>query len=196
MDIERIARRNGQAVAIGHPHDRTLDELERWLPTLAEQGLTVAPVSAVILRRQGKSVLFVHHSGRNGMPRGTPKREDLLDTIIALRQPANYNASKGLRAEVHFEKARHFHGPTAEPFEVELRTDSNGIPVRVVRDLQEAQYDRAAAMFADGCDAKAVMEELGVAEQPPFDARSGFINFSLTAHPLWRETLRLAGDPE
>jgi hypothetical protein len=53
-DIERIARKNGQVVAIGHPHDRTLEELERWLPTLAEQGLTVAPVSAVVLRRQGK----------------------------------------------------------------------------------------------------------------------------------------------
>lgn len=53
-DIERIARRNGQAVAIGHPHDRTLEELERWLPTLAGQGLTVAPISAVVLRRQGR----------------------------------------------------------------------------------------------------------------------------------------------
>lgn len=53
-DIERIAKRNGQAVAIGHPHDRTLEELERWLPTLAEQGLTVAPISAVVLRRQQK----------------------------------------------------------------------------------------------------------------------------------------------
>ena len=53
-DIERIARRNGQVVAIGHPHDRTLEELERWLPTLAGQGLTVAPISAVVLRRQGR----------------------------------------------------------------------------------------------------------------------------------------------
>lgn len=51
-DIERIARRMGQAVAIGHPHDRTLDALERWLPGLAERGFTLAPVSAVVLRRQ------------------------------------------------------------------------------------------------------------------------------------------------
>jgi polysaccharide deacetylase 2 family uncharacterized protein YibQ len=54
-DIERIARRGGQAIAIGHPHDRTLEELERWLPSLAEQGLTLAPISAVVLRDQGKS---------------------------------------------------------------------------------------------------------------------------------------------
>jgi len=52
-DIERIARRVGHAVAIGHPHDRTIDALERWLPGLAERGLTLAPISAVVLRRQG-----------------------------------------------------------------------------------------------------------------------------------------------
>lgn len=50
-DIERIAKRVGQAVAIGHPHDRTTEALERWLPTLAERGLTLAPISALVMRR-------------------------------------------------------------------------------------------------------------------------------------------------
>jgi polysaccharide deacetylase 2 family uncharacterized protein YibQ len=50
-DIERIARRQGQAVAIGHPHDLTLGALERWLPSLAERGFTLAPVSALAKRR-------------------------------------------------------------------------------------------------------------------------------------------------
>ncbi|MCC7048947.1 MAG: divergent polysaccharide deacetylase family protein [Alphaproteobacteria bacterium] len=54
-DIERIAKRGGAAIAIGHPHERTLDELERWLPGLAEQGLTLAPISAVVRRGQGRS---------------------------------------------------------------------------------------------------------------------------------------------
>ena len=51
-DIERIALRQGQAVAIGHPHDLTLGALERWLPTLAERGFTLAPVSALAKRRE------------------------------------------------------------------------------------------------------------------------------------------------
>jgi polysaccharide deacetylase 2 family uncharacterized protein YibQ len=51
-DIERIARRQGQAVAIGHPHDLTLDALERWLPTLAARGFALAPVSALAKRRE------------------------------------------------------------------------------------------------------------------------------------------------
>ncbi len=51
-DIERIADRQGQAVAIGHPHDLTLGALERWLPDLAARGFTLAPVSAVVKRRE------------------------------------------------------------------------------------------------------------------------------------------------
>ncbi|MGQ0676015.1 MAG: divergent polysaccharide deacetylase family protein [Rhodospirillales bacterium] len=51
-DIERIALRLGRAVAIGHPHDLTLGALERWLPTLAERGFTLAPVSALAKRRE------------------------------------------------------------------------------------------------------------------------------------------------
>lgn len=50
-DIERIAKRVGQAVAIGHPHDRTIEALERWLPSLQERGLTLAPISALVMRR-------------------------------------------------------------------------------------------------------------------------------------------------
>lgn len=50
-DIERIALRQGQALAIGHPHDVTLEALERWLPTLSGRGFTLAPVSALAERR-------------------------------------------------------------------------------------------------------------------------------------------------
>jgi putative DNA primase/helicase len=35
------------------------------------------------LRRQGVAVLLVHHAGTNGRQRGTSRREDALDTVIA-----------------------------------------------------------------------------------------------------------------
>jgi putative DNA primase/helicase len=56
-----------------------------------------APVQrwALNLRRQGKSVLFLHHAGRNGQARGTSKREDLLDTIIGLEHPSGYTPDQG-----------------------------------------------------------------------------------------------------
>ncbi|MDJ0683423.1 MAG: divergent polysaccharide deacetylase family protein [Alphaproteobacteria bacterium] len=45
---ELIARAHGHAVAIGHPHDATLVELAKWIPTLEGKGLQLAPISAVV----------------------------------------------------------------------------------------------------------------------------------------------------
>jgi putative DNA primase/helicase len=65
------------------------------------------------LRRKGIAVLLVHHAGTNGRQRGTSRREDALDTVIALRRPEDYSPEQGARFEVHFEKLRN-------------RVDSNG----------------------------------------------------------------------
>ena len=55
------------------------------------------------LRRRGISVLFIHHAGINGRQRGTSRREDVLDTVIALRRPEDYSPEQGARFEIHFE---------------------------------------------------------------------------------------------
>ncbi len=49
-ELEGIARRRGFAIGIGHPYDATRDALSAWLPTLAEKGLELVPLSR--LRRQ------------------------------------------------------------------------------------------------------------------------------------------------
>jgi polysaccharide deacetylase 2 family uncharacterized protein YibQ len=53
---EEIARRNGFAVAIGHPHDATIAELRGWLPTLAARGFRLVPVSAIVLHNEAATV--------------------------------------------------------------------------------------------------------------------------------------------
>ena len=58
------------------------------------------------LRRKGIAVLLVHHAGTNGRQRGTSRREDALDTVIALRRPEDYSPEQGARFEIHFEKLR------------------------------------------------------------------------------------------
>jgi polysaccharide deacetylase 2 family uncharacterized protein YibQ len=50
-EVEQVARRNGTAVAIGHPHDATIEALRRWLPTLERKGFALVPVSAIIARK-------------------------------------------------------------------------------------------------------------------------------------------------
>jgi hypothetical protein len=49
--LEQVARQHGSAVAIGHPHDATIAALKAWLPLLAEKGLALVPVSAVVRHR-------------------------------------------------------------------------------------------------------------------------------------------------
>ncbi len=49
--VERMAQRQGHAVAIGHPHAETLQALEAWLPTLRDRGFVLVPVSAIVSRR-------------------------------------------------------------------------------------------------------------------------------------------------
>jgi RecA-family ATPase len=67
-------------------------------------------------RREGRSIVLVHHAGKNGGQRGTSKREDVLDTVIALKREEGYEASAGARFKVAFEKARGFAGAAAEAF--------------------------------------------------------------------------------
>ena len=47
-EVERIAKRHGQAIAIGHPHDATLDALAEWLPHLEARGLVLVPITALV----------------------------------------------------------------------------------------------------------------------------------------------------
>ena len=52
-ETEAVARRQGFAVAIGHPHETTLQALADWLPTVAGKGFVLAPLSAVLRKRNG-----------------------------------------------------------------------------------------------------------------------------------------------
>ncbi len=50
-ELERIARRDGYAIAIGHPRDATLDVLERWTRRVQDDGFVLVPVSTVMRLR-------------------------------------------------------------------------------------------------------------------------------------------------
>ncbi len=56
--IERIARREGSVVAIGHPYDTTLRALERWLPDIEQRGFRLASVADVIAYRHCGDAAF------------------------------------------------------------------------------------------------------------------------------------------
>jgi polysaccharide deacetylase 2 family uncharacterized protein YibQ len=47
-EVERVARRQGSAIAIGHARDGTLELLNAWLASLPGKGLALVPVSAIV----------------------------------------------------------------------------------------------------------------------------------------------------
>ncbi|RME62177.1 MAG: divergent polysaccharide deacetylase family protein [Alphaproteobacteria bacterium] len=50
-ELERRARAQGTAIAIGHPHAVTLAALESWIAALPEKRIALVPVSAIIHAR-------------------------------------------------------------------------------------------------------------------------------------------------
>jgi putative DNA primase/helicase len=111
---------------------------------------------ALARRREGRAVLFVHHAGKGGTQRGTSRKEDVLDTVIALRRPEDYKASEGARFEVHFEKTRGFTGPDAEPFEATL--SEAGWDTRAIEDVLDG---RVWALHQQGVKQRDIAQEVG-----------------------------------
>ncbi len=129
------------------------NEAESWL-NVAEWALKH--------RARGRSVLFVHHSGKNGQQRGTSKREDLLDTVITLRRPPAYDPAAGAVFEVHFEKARGLYGKDCEPFEAKLTTDAQGKQSWATRNVIDGTVERAVELHNLGLSQKEIADELGL----------------------------------
>jgi uncharacterized protein len=54
--LEAIARQRGTAVAVGHPHDLTLDALKAWIASLPGKGLQLVPLTAIVRDREQHEV--------------------------------------------------------------------------------------------------------------------------------------------
>jgi len=111
-------------------------------------------------RARGLSVLFVHHAGKGGAQRGTSRREDVLDTVIALRRPPDYSPENGARFEIHFEKSRGFYGADAEPREAQLITTAQGALTWSWRTLDSSTYERVVELAKEGLSQADIAREL------------------------------------
>jgi hypothetical protein len=55
-DLEDVARRQGFAVGICHPHLVTLEVLEEWMETLEQRGFKLVPLTTIVRHRLGTAV--------------------------------------------------------------------------------------------------------------------------------------------
>ena len=113
-------------------------------------------------RSVGRSVLFVHHAGKGGNQRGTSKREDVLDTVINLKRPIDYNPSEGASFEVHFEKTRGFSGEDAEPLSCRLGYDQHNNPAWLYSRLEDSTFDKVVTLINEGLSQAEIASELDI----------------------------------
>jgi putative DNA primase/helicase len=133
-----------------------------------------APVQGWLLRQraEGRSVILIHHAGKNGGQRGTSRKEDVLDSVLSLTRPPDYDAGEGARFEVRYTKTRGFWGEDAEPFEARL-IDGLWMTSEIVA---SDRADALAALQAEGLSVRQIAERTGlpkstVADRLTRDAR-------------------------
>jgi len=129
------------------------NESESWLPVQEW---------ALRQRAEGRSVLWVHHSGKGGQQRGTSRREDVLDTSIGLKRPPDYSPEKGAVFEMHFQKSRGFTGEDAQALEVSMYVDERGKQTWSYRCLEDSTYDRCCDLANEKMKNHEIATELGI----------------------------------
>jgi hypothetical protein len=106
----------------------------------------------VQLRHLGYTVLVVHHSGKNGTPRGASIIEVPMDFILELKKPEN-SAFKPIgetRFDFKFSKVR-AKSPKPEELELSMRTDDHGL-LRLVYETPQSEvkpYYRVLRVIAE-----------------------------------------------
>jgi putative DNA primase/helicase len=77
-------------------------------------------------KRDGRTVILVHHTGKNGNQRGASNHEDAMDFVMSLRPPKVPVTDDALEFVVSWTKARHLPGSRTKPFQVALRKSTEG----------------------------------------------------------------------
>jgi len=125
----------------------------------------------VLQRQLGRAMLLVHHANKQGAQRGTNRREDVLDLVLALRRPDDYTPSEGARLEIHFEKARGLFGDAVEPIEARLDPDGGDAPDGARWTWQPARTDKLTqlvALLKDGLNPNQAARELGISKSKSY----------------------------
>ncbi len=161
--IPDLATPDGQAIldkALGDADVIILDNLSTLLRSGREnesESWAVFQGWLLAKRRQGRAILMIHHAGKGGQQRGTSKREDVLDTVVNLKRPSDYEATEGARFEVHFEKSRGFSGDGAESFEAALVDGA-----WIVKSLSDEKEIQVLKLKAEGLKQREIAQEVGL----------------------------------
>jgi putative DNA primase/helicase len=147
-----------------HPDVVILDSLSTLVRSGVEnEAESWAPIQDWLLtqRWDGRTVIQVHHEGKGGKPRGSSKREDVLDTMIGLRKKDDQCTEDESVFELTFTKARDFFGDDAAPMLIKLRVQ-NGLVTWTHEKVRDARLEQVREMQGSGMKLKDIAKELGL----------------------------------
>jgi putative DNA primase/helicase len=162
-----LSTREGQTVIEAMISDAEvvfIDNLSAWARSGKEnEGESFQPIAEWMLRlrRKGIAVVLIHHSGKNGQQRGTSRREDLLDVVIGLSHPKDYDPRQGAVFVAEFTKARNLMGDDAQSLELALAGDEDHA-VWTWKTAETSTRDRVVALSKDGLTPTEIAHELEV----------------------------------
>jgi hypothetical protein len=131
-------------------------------------------------RRYRRAVLLVHHANKEGEMRGSTRRADALDLVIALRRPVRGAPAGSACFEIHVEKERR--RGAAPPVPVLAALESAGGRAQWRWGPADGRrVERAAALLNQGLTAPEAAAALGISRASLFrlkaEARaSGLLN--------------------
>lgn len=127
------------------------NEGESWLPVQSW---------AIRHRSEGRTIIFVHHTNKEGKQRGSHRKEDVMDVVIQLKRPDDYvKETDGARFQIHYTKGRSLYGEDAQPMEANL-TEEDGKPIWNYQ-AADGDYAYAVDLLKEGISITAIAEELG-----------------------------------
>ena len=139
------------------------------LSTLVRSGIeneaeSWAPIQDWLLtwRWRGLSIILLHHEGKSGKPRGTSKREDVIDTMLGLRL-LEEQSEEGQRSvfELRFTKHRDFFGEAAAPMHLEFQVVA-GRMLWSPKKIKDVRKEQIRTLLEAGLSQVKIGKELGL----------------------------------
>lgn len=147
-DIGLVVLDNLSSLTPGVAEDKRLDwdAINQWL---------------IELRRNGLSVLLVHHAGKGGDQRGTSAREDQLNLTLKLTALED---RKTTAFRVDFQKARGLSGEQKKPFVVELVENEHGEIDLLHKTVSDETTAQIAFLAVEGLSQIEIRDKTGVSQ--------------------------------
>lgn len=110
--------------------------------------------------------MFIHHAGKSGIKRGTSRREDVLDAVIALRHPPSYKHEEGAKFIVKNEKPRGIVGKDIEPFVAQLHVSAeSGLRWEIIKNKEidsDEHYEKVVELRIEGKSIRDIVKILQI----------------------------------